>query len=220
MKSSRRVGIRARIQLVFLLFAFLLPTLFCTDGNDAVSLPPTPVTPVPFKAVFSVVDGYPTAVSSVDYHPDRGCQFLGIGGRVIDRTCTPKKDYEIQLTGSLDGSPIQMRAISGKAPAYGVGGFEFILAGEPIASSATLAIRIVDHNGMPLSSPVSINTYADCSQNLILVDFWQSEGDSAFVKAVCTATMEALYAQVDETQTQVVGLTLTATAVPIGGQEP
>jgi hypothetical protein len=139
---------------------------------------------------------------------------------VIDRNCTPVKNYEVQLTGSLDGNPIQMRAISGKAPAYGLGGFEFILAGEPIASYETLEIRVVDSNGMPLSAPVAINTYADCSQNLILIDFWQSEGDSAYIASVCTATMEAWYYQAGGTETQAVGQTLTATAVPIGGQEP
>jgi hypothetical protein len=152
----------------------------------------------------------------VDYHPERGCDFLGIGGQVVDRTCAPAKNYEVQLSGTLNGRPVQMSALSGKAPVYGQGGFEFILAGELVAAQDTLEIQVLGQDGNPLSAPVTISTFANCSQNLILVNFWQSEGDSMYVAAACTATMEALHAM----QTQAAGQTLTATVVPLEGQEP
>lgn len=221
MKSSGGVGSPVRIRLILLLFILPLPTLFCSEESGVIINPsPTPVPQQTFREVFTVKEGHPQAVPSVDYHPEHGCQFLGVGGRVIDRTGTPVKNLEIFLSGTLNDNVVQMRSVSGSAPIYGQGGFEFILAGEPIATNNTLVVMLIDSNGTPLSTPVTISTYNDCERNLILVDFWQTEGDSAYVKAACTATMGALQTQAAGTQTQEFSETLTATVTPPESYEP
>jgi hypothetical protein len=61
--------------------------------------------------------------------------------------------------------------VSGIAPAYGKSGYEFFLGTVPIGSRGQLYLQIVDQAGLPLSDNIYIDTYNDCSKNLVLVRF-------------------------------------------------
>jgi hypothetical protein len=61
--------------------------------------------------------------------------------------------------------------VSGITPAYGKSGFEFKLGTVPLSSKGELYIQILDQAGLPLSNNIYIDTFNDCSKNLVLVRF-------------------------------------------------
>jgi hypothetical protein len=66
--------------------------------------------------------------------------------------------------------------ISGMAAQlYGVSGFEVQIASTPVDSKGTLYLQLRDQGGgVQLSENVYINTYSDCSKNMVWVQFKQN----------------------------------------------
>ncbi|MBI3165342.1 MAG: hypothetical protein HYZ24_11725, partial [Chloroflexi bacterium] len=77
----------------------------------------------------------------------------------------------VRLSGFYNAKSKNELTVSGIAPAYGKSGFEFVLGETPIDSNGLLSIQILDQAGLPLSDSIQINTYSDCSKNLVLVKF-------------------------------------------------
>jgi hypothetical protein len=50
-------------------------------------------------------------------------------------------------------------------------GFEFFLGTVPISSKGELFLQLLDQSGLPLSDKIYIDTFNDCSKNLVLVRF-------------------------------------------------
>ncbi len=122
---------------------------------------------------FVMAEGSPQYLENI-YHPDLGCEWLGIAGQVLDINGAPFKQQLIEVGGVLGGRNIGTPTLllsSGMAPSYGESGFEFVLAEEPIASNETVWIQLVDQQLLPLSEKYYINTSDSCSQNLILINF-------------------------------------------------
>lgn len=119
------------------------------------------------------VDGLITAIPAIEINPDVGCTWLGIGGVIADSSNQPVFGITVKLSGSLDFTIFDQTTLSGAAPQYGAGGYEFYLGGALNASQGRLVIQLVDDAGQPLSDPISITTYSDCQKNLILVNFEQ-----------------------------------------------
>jgi hypothetical protein len=122
-------------------------------------------TPVPF-------DLQPGSVAATTswFH---GCDWMGVGGHVLDSDNTPLVGYAIQLGGELDGNPMEMEVLSGSASEIlGTAGYLFDLADGPIASEETLWLQLVDvSSGLPLSEQVFLTTYDSCSKNLLLLNW-------------------------------------------------
>jgi hypothetical protein len=135
-------------------------------------LTPTATPKAPFAATV-------TYISSTIIYPDLGCNWLGIGGTIVDSNGADMIPMLIGLFGTLNGQPVPTNSItaSGAYPAYGRSGFEFNLGNIlhlttlPVASNHTLYLQVLDQSGLPLSDNVYINTYNDCSKNLVLVRF-------------------------------------------------
>jgi hypothetical protein len=80
----------------------------------------------------------------------------------------------VQLGGSMPGMElVDKLTMTGLAEIYGLGGFEFTLANEPVASEGTLWIQLLDQQNLPLSNRVYFKTYAECDKNLMIVSFDQ-----------------------------------------------
>jgi hypothetical protein len=160
------------------------PTNTPTESSTFTPIPPT-LTPTvtPTKQLFQkptatphflgVQIGSPVGIPNFAY-PDLGCQWMGVAGQVFDSDGTPIKDLVVEFGGSLAGQNMTGLAITGSASIYGPGGYEFKLANEPIASNATLWVRVFDLEGSQLSAQTNINTYGTCEKNLILLNFVQS----------------------------------------------
>jgi hypothetical protein len=109
-------------------------------------------------------------------YPEAGCNWMGVAGRVFDLRDSVILGQQVQLGGVLPGAPGPgdfSLTLTGLATTYGAGFYEFTLANRPIASQGTLWLQVLDQQGLPMSDKVYFDTYAECDQNLLLIDFEQ-----------------------------------------------
>lgn len=134
---------------------------------------PTATNP-PAGYIFEVQVGNPYYITNL-YYPEKGCNWMGVGGQVIDMSGAPVTGLIIKLGGALPGLQLNppLLSLTGVAPNYGQSGYEFTLADEPIASSATLWLQLLDQAGIALSKQFPFDTFADCDKNLIIINFKQ-----------------------------------------------
>jgi hypothetical protein len=145
------------------------PTFFslvpATNTPEPTRTPKATDTP---KAPFSASV---TAIDSTIIHPESACNWMGVGGTVVDSNNSDVIGIVIRLVGTLNGKRVEMTQVSGVTPAYGKSGFEFFLGTVPVASKGTLYVQLLDLAGLPLSQNVYVDTFNDCSKNLVLVRF-------------------------------------------------
>ena len=156
-------------------------TLTCQTGTIITATPTkTPVSPtataiVPTKTPTSTPNPFGLH-SGVFYttnflYPESGCSWMGIAGQVFDQNGAPLNNMVISVKGILDGKAVDLLALTGMAPDYGPGGYEIKLADKVIASKGGLTIIVYDLQGKQLSDAVKLDTFNDCSQNLIITNF-------------------------------------------------
>lgn len=123
---------------------------------------------------FVVGAGTPIGTSSLAFHPEAGCNWMGVAGQVFDLSGAPVTGQQVRLGGTLLGAPMDLLTLTGLTTAYGTNGFyEFPLGDKPVATSGTLWVQLLDQSGIPMSDKVYFDTYADCEKNLIFVNFKQ-----------------------------------------------
>ncbi|MBU4224904.1 MAG: hypothetical protein KKC71_03675 [Chloroflexi bacterium] len=129
----------------------------------------TPTTiPSPTGMPFAATVDY---MASTSYHPDAGCNWMGVAGQVVDKNNSPIFYLTLHLDGKVGDQPIDFIGLSGTAPAYGPGGFEFVLGNKPVSSTHTLWIQLLDQQKMPFTDKIYLDTFEDCAKNLIMVRF-------------------------------------------------
>ena len=121
---------------------------------------------------FQIADGSPQYIPNL-YHPDAGCNWMGVAGQVFDMSGAPVKQMLIELGGRLDGQPLSLITVTGLATNYGDAGYEFVLSEKPVTSQGTLWLQLVDQQSLPLSEKIYFDTFDDCQKNLILINFRQ-----------------------------------------------
>jgi hypothetical protein len=118
--------------------------------------------------------GSPVAIPGAGFHPEAGCNWMGVGGQVTNLNGEPLVNLYIQLGGTLEGQLYEIKTtLTGTAQQYGDGGFEFTIADRTIASQGTLWVQIVDQQFLPLSDKLYFDTYSECEKNLIIIFFNQ-----------------------------------------------
>ena len=123
---------------------------------------------------FELQQGSPSAIAGTEFHPEAGCNWSGIAGQATSLNGEAVKGLFVQLGGSMPGvASMDQLIMTGLAPQYGLGGFEFTLADKPVASEGTLWIQLLDQQNLPLSDRIYFNTYDDCQKNLIIIYFTQ-----------------------------------------------
>jgi len=150
-----------------------LPSFTPVYTQTPVSLVPPTKTPQPTatpKSPFSATVDY---IASSKYHPEFGCNWMGVAGIVLDVNNAHVNGLQLLLLGTLNGKTINNFSISGMLPLlYGASGFEFDLGRTPIDSRSTLYLQLRDQGGaIQLSENVYINTYTDCNKNMTFVRF-------------------------------------------------
>jgi hypothetical protein len=145
----------------------LIPT-----GTSFSLVPPTQ-TPKPSATPKAPFFGAPNPIPSkvIPHLTDLGCAWQGVGGSVDDANGSPIIGMVLRLVGTYDGNPVNLTTVSGVSPDYGRSGFEFTLGTVPINSTNQLYVQLLDQAGLPLADNLYINTYSDCSKNLVLVHF-------------------------------------------------
>jgi len=131
----------------------------------------TPPATVQAGAQFELQPGSPTHTAHVE-----GCSVMGVGGRVFDTQSAPIIGLAVRMGGELGGLNIgTLDSLTGSATdLFGFGGYYFDLGDTPIASENTLWIQLIDASSeSPLSGQIFLTTYANCEQNLVLVNLRQ-----------------------------------------------
>jgi hypothetical protein len=149
----------------------LLPTYTLEPSSTPFSLvtPTDTATPTATpKAPFSATITY---IASTIIHQEEGCNWQGIGGTVVDANNADMLRMTIRLSGKYDGKSKTELTVSSIAPAYGKSGYEFFLGTTPISSKGDLYLQLLDQSGVPLSDNIYIDTFSDCTENLVLVRF-------------------------------------------------
>lgn len=140
---------------------------------------PTPTTvppsPTPTRApgsYFRIQEGSPATLDASVFHPDLGCKFFGVAGQAFGLDDAPIPGLRVQITGTLNGQAVDKLGLTGAATQYGTGSYYEIRLGDtPIASQNSLNIVLRDAGGQAISDPLAFSTTANCSQNLILINF-------------------------------------------------
>jgi hypothetical protein len=132
--------------------------------TPTVTFTPTAMPKAPFSAVISYT-------ASTGMHPDLVCNWQGIGGMVLGANNADMFGMVVTLNGFYNGKSKSLQTVSGAAPIYGRSGFEFFLGTEPIASKGELYLQLLDQAALPLSDRVYMDTFTDCSKNLVVVRF-------------------------------------------------
>ncbi len=143
------------------LVSLITPTATLVPTNTA---SPTATPKAPFSATVTYID-------STIIHPEAACNWQGVAGTIVDTNNADMLGITVRLGGFYNAKSKNELTVSGIAPAYGKSGFEFFLGTAPVDSNALLTVQILDLAGLPLSGPITINTYSDCTKNLVLVKF-------------------------------------------------
>ena len=166
-----------------------LPSTWTATPTVTATLTPTPTeTPVPTATPTPTetpaVTNTPSGAAIVP-QPDspkfttnfantKACQWMGLAGQVFDnKTNGAVTGLAVRIGGQLSGIPFDLTSLTGSAPAYGPGGYEFVLSDHPIASTKTLWVQILDTAGVPLSDKIFFDTSDKCSENLVLFNWNQ-----------------------------------------------
>jgi len=143
----------------------ITPSITKTPTSTPVTNTPT-ITTTAMPAVADI-----TYLASTTKHPDLACNWLGVGGTVMDVSNKPLVAQTIQLGGTLSGKPVSGLVLSGQDAAYGSSGFEIKLADAPVDSTQTLWIQLFDNKGNALTDKIYFDTYKDCNKNLVMFVF-------------------------------------------------
>ncbi len=138
--------------------------------------PFNPATETPSGDYLFAVKGSPVGMTNTTFHPTMDCNWQGVAGKVTDIQGKPVSNLAIHLTGTYNGKAVDQTTLSGGAAKWiGEGGYEIVLqvGSAPIDSTGLLIIQIEDSSYIPLSAPITFDTYADCGKNLILINFQQ-----------------------------------------------
>ncbi|MBV6395902.1 MAG: hypothetical protein HFACDABA_01489 [Anaerolineales bacterium] len=149
------------------------PTFTPVFTATAFSLVPPTKTPVPTKTPKSPYSVTVQYISSAKYYPELGCNWQGVAGIVLDVNNAHIYGLQLLLTGFWNDQSVNNFMISGTFPLlYGQSGWEFKLGDIPLNSNGTLFLQLRDQGGsVKLSEDVVINTYSDCSKNMVFVKF-------------------------------------------------
>ena len=120
--------------------------------------------------IYVVQPGTPAKLANF-LQPLAGCNWTGVAGQVFDTNDLPVTGLIIEVGGKLEGSDILRLTLSGGSPALGPGGFEVPLTDHVVASTQELYIQLFDLDGNPLSNQFFFDTYPNCEENLVLINF-------------------------------------------------
>lgn len=122
--------------------------------------------PLPTLAVFPfTVDG------EIEYERNRNgddCAWMSIAGEVFDTDGNPVIGVGINVRGES----FEWFAWSGSETRFGPSGYEVYLNSSPYVANWT--VQLIHSNVRPLSEPVTLRTSADCSKNVVILNFVQN----------------------------------------------
>lgn len=151
--------------------ATAVPTATATMTQTATAVPPTATATI--KPMTFAVQAT-TPVYMVNFvHTTEGCKWQGVAGQVFDDTGKPLVNYIVKITGTYNGTTVSSMGLTGMVSGtpYGPASFEIVLGKTAISSVDLLTIQLFDPSGKVLTDPLTFSTSADCSKNLVIINF-------------------------------------------------
>jgi hypothetical protein len=151
--------------------ATLAPTATATITQTATAVPPTAtatIKPMTFEVQAT------TPVYMVNFaHPTDGCKWQGVAGQVFDDAGKPLINYIVKITGTYNGATVSSMGLTGMVSGtpYGPASYEIVLGKTAISSVDLLTIQLFDPSGKVLTEPLTFSTSADCSKNLVIINY-------------------------------------------------
>ncbi len=150
-----------------------------TQGPQPTVTPLPAETPIPTAdldsgTTFKLQDGSPRYEAN-PYNPVAGCNWMGVGGEILDLAGEPVPGVLVEAGGTLGELVISRLTLSGAAPDYGEAGYELPLSDRPLETDGEAWIQLLDQANLPLSDKIYLRTYDSCDSNLIRINFVQSE---------------------------------------------
>ncbi len=154
------------------------PTPQPSDTPQPTDTPQPSDTPIPTAdlesgTTFTIQEGFPSYESNT-YHPDAGCNWLGVGGQIFDAAGEPVPGILVEAGGSLGEIDISGLTLSGTAEKYGEAGYEITLHNTAVDSNGDVWIQLLDQSNLPLSEKIYLQTFSSCDSNLIRINFVQA----------------------------------------------
>lgn len=159
------------------------PALTATISLPTATLPPAlsptatiepteePTAPIPiWSPAYTLQEGNPITLPNFN-NPDAGCMWLGAAGQVFNTEGLEMLGITVVLGDSQNPNEKPLEGKTGDALAYGLGGYEIQFGENPLESGDRFWIQLLDPDGEPLTERIFFETYDDCNQNLILINF-------------------------------------------------
>lgn len=144
-----------------------------TETPTATAEPPT-LTPTVDEVggFFEVQAGSPSRLDSSVFHPELGCDFMGVAGQAFNLDGAPIADLSVHVSGALGTENVDKIGLTGAATQYGSGEYyEIQLANQPVASDSTMQVTLLGAAGQAISDAFSFSTTASCQENLLMINF-------------------------------------------------
>jgi hypothetical protein len=110
------------------------------------------------------------AISAIsNFANTAGCDWMGIGGQAFARNGEPLAGLVVHL----EGGGLRREALTGSKLEYGPGGYELQLGDHLAATTGVYRLQLRDVHSQPLSDWIPADTFADCSRNLLVLNFVQ-----------------------------------------------
>ncbi len=150
------------------------PTEIFIDGTPIAEETPIEPTETPFSGYYAfALQNDINAIESSLIRPNYGCEWIGVAGQVFDLQGRPVVGVRVWLRGTYDGKRINLYSLTMESSPYGPSGFEFTLGDRPLNSIEQLSIQLLDQASIPISERIYFDTFEDCQQNLVLINFKQ-----------------------------------------------
>lgn len=155
-------------------FTPLPPTETATPESTPTEIPtPGPSPTATIKALYPfILRNEPVAIAG-DAMPDHDTCKLWVAGQTYDLQGAPMVGITVMLGGRLDGNTLYQLSLTGTALQFGQAGYEFMVAEKPVSSKTSVWVQLFDQALIPLSGRIYLDTFEDCKQNLILINFKQ-----------------------------------------------
>ncbi len=134
------------------------------------AIPPTATSTI--AAIYVVQPVTPVFMQNF-VHTTEGCAWQGVAGQIFDASGKPVTNLIIKVSGTWDGAAFDQVGITGMVSGlpYGPGSYEIVLGNEAMDTVDQLKIQVFKADQTPLTNPISFSTSADCSKNLVLINF-------------------------------------------------
>jgi hypothetical protein len=112
----------------------------------------------------------PAALQNFAY-PDAACNWMGLAGQVFDKAGVPVANLVVNVGGTLKDAPVDLLGMTGMTQVYGPLSYEVKLSDQAIDAPSGLWVQLSNTDGQPVSPKFPFPTYADCTKNLVVMNF-------------------------------------------------